>query len=122
MNDKEKTLIFGGQARLPRELSAVEVFQVVAVVEVDTGKVVETDFTPCPPLITSMLKQMTAGMSLQNDTNDLLNEIEQRLHHKSKKAVITSIKDLFREYREYQYRVSRGAHPSVLGPSDAPCQ
>jgi hypothetical protein len=113
MNYKEKTLIFGGQARLPKELSAAEVFQVMAAVEVDTGKVVETDFTPCPPLIMGMLKQMMVGMSLQNDVNDLLVEIEQRLFHKCKKAVITAIKDLFREYREYQYRVSKTSHPSL---------
>lgn len=112
MNYKEKTLIFGGQARLPKELSAAEVFQVMAAVEVDTGKVVETDFTPCPPLIMGMLKQMMVGMSLQNDVNDLLVEIEQRLFHKSKKAVITAIKDLVREYREYQYRASKNSHPT----------
>ena len=115
MNYKEKTLIFGGQARLPKELSAAEVFQVMAAVELDTGKVVEADFTPCPPLIMRMLKQMMVGMSLQNDVSDLLNEIEQRLFHKSKKAVITAIKDLVREYREYQYRVSKSSHPTSEG-------
>ncbi|MBI3812785.1 MAG: DUF3870 domain-containing protein [Nitrospirae bacterium] len=112
MNFKEKALIFGGQARLPKELSADEVFQVMAVVDVETGKVIEADFTPCPPLIMAMLKQMMVGMSVQNDVNDLLVEIEQRLFHKSKKAVITAIKDLVRECREYQYRASKNSHPS----------
>ena len=107
MNYKGKILIFGGQARLPKELSAAEVFQVVAAVEVDTGKVVEVDFTPCPLLIMGMLKKMMVGMSVQNDVNDLIIEIELRLFHKSKKAVITAIKDLFREFREYQYRLSK---------------
>jgi hypothetical protein len=115
MDYKGKTLLFGGQARLPKELSAAEVFQVMAAVELDTGKVLETDFTPCPPLIMGMLKQMMVGMSLQNDVNDLLNEIEQRLFHKCKKAVITAIKDLFREYKEYQYRASKNSHPSSEG-------
>ncbi|HUK57226.1 MAG TPA: DUF3870 domain-containing protein [Nitrospiria bacterium] len=111
MDPKAGTFIFGGQARLPKELSAVEVFQVVAHIDVPTAKVVEVDFMPCPPLIVGMLRQMMVGMSLQNDVNDLLVEIEQRLFHKSKKAVITAIKDLVREYREYQYRATKSVHP-----------
>jgi Domain of unknown function (DUF3870) len=108
----ERTLIFGGQARLPKELSDNEVFQVMVAVEVDTGKIVEADFTPCPPLIMGMLKQMMIGMSLPNDVNDLLAEVDRRLFHKSKKAAITAIKDLAREFREYQYRMSKSASPS----------
>jgi Domain of unknown function (DUF3870) len=112
MNYKERTLIFGGQARLPKELSDNEVFQVMVAVEMDTGKVVEADFTPCPPLIMAMLRQMMIGMSLPNDVNDLLGEVERRLFHKSKKAAITAIKDLAREFREYQYRMSKSASTS----------
>jgi len=112
MDHNAGMFIFGGQARLPKELSAVEVFQVIAHVDVPTGKVVEVDFMPCPPLIIGMLKQMMVGMSLQSDANDLLLQIEQRFFHKSKKAVITAIKDLVREYREYLYRASKATHPS----------
>lgn len=111
----EKTLIFGGQARLPKELSDNEVFQVIAAVEVDTGKIVEADFRPCPPLILEMLKQMMTGMSLPNDVNDLLVEVDRRLFHKSKKAAITAIKDMAREYREYQYRASKTTPTSFEG-------
>ena len=39
------TLIVGGQARLPKELSAVEVFQVVVEVDRDTSKVLEASFS-----------------------------------------------------------------------------
>jgi hypothetical protein len=111
MTYKDGALIFGGQARLPKELSAAEVLQAVAEVEISSGKVLAVEFNPCPPLIARMLKQMMVGMSLQNDVSDLLTEIEQRLFHKNKKAVITAIKDLFREYREYQYRASKVVRP-----------
>lgn len=112
MNHNPGTFVFGGQARLPKEISAIEVFQVIAHVEVATGKVVEVDFMPCPTLITGMLRQMMVGMSLQSDVGDLLVQIEQRLYHKSKKAVITAIKDLVREYREFLYRASKASQPS----------
>jgi len=114
MTNSEGVLIFGGQARLPKELSAAEVFQVIAEVESTSGKILEVEFSPCPLLIARMLKQMVIGMSLQNDVGDLLREIEQRLFHKNKKAVITAIKDLFREYREYQYRASKGVRSYTM--------
>jgi hypothetical protein len=111
MTHNNGVLIFGGQARLPKELSADEVLQVIAEVEVSSGKVLAVDFNPCPLLIARMLKQMMVGMTLQNDVSDLLSEIEQRLFHKNKKAVMTAIKDLLRETREYQYRASKVVRP-----------
>lgn len=115
MKHNERTLLIGGQARLPKELSAGEVLQAVAEVELATGKVLDADFLPCPPLIVGMLKQLMIGMALPDDVNDLLHEVEQRLFYKGKKAVITAIKDLAREYREYQYRASKGLSPPPEG-------
>jgi hypothetical protein len=62
-----------------------------------------------------MLKKMRVGMSLPADVNDLIQEIELRLFHKCKKAVITAVKDLVREQREYQYRISKSSSPSAEG-------
>jgi len=107
MKPKGRALNFGGVARLPQELSANEVLQVNVEIEIETGKVLEADFKPCPELIARMLAQMMIGMSLPDDLNDLLSEIDQRLHYKGKKAVITAVKDLARELREYQYRASK---------------
>ena len=107
MEPKGRTLVLGGQARLPKELSSGEVFQVVVELDPDTVEVLEVSFAPCLPVIEKMLRQLMIGMNLETGVNDLLNEIEQRLHHKSKKAVMTAIKDLVREYREYMYRPSK---------------
>ena len=115
MKPNERTLIFGGQARLPKEISANEVFQVIAEVDLQTGKVRDVDFTPCPPSIARMLKRLMVEMSMPDDVNDLLIEIEHRLFHKCKKAVITAIKDLVREFREYQYRMTKSSYPSTEG-------
>jgi hypothetical protein len=104
MESKERTLIIGGQARLPKELSVGEVFQVVVELDPTKVEVLDVSFTPCVPVIEKMLRQLMIGMKLETDLNQVLDEIEQRLHHKSKKAVMTAIKDLVREYREYQFR------------------
>ena len=115
MKPKGRILVLGGQARLPKELSAGEVFQVVVELDPATVEVLEVSFAPCLPVIEKMLRQLMIGMNLETDVNDLLDEIEQRLHHKSKKAVMTAIKDLFREYREYKYRASKPPEKRLEG-------
>lgn len=114
MQSKEKTLIIGGQARLPKEMSEVDVFQVLAEVEAETGKVLQVEITPHSLLILGMLKQMLVGASLQDDVHALLQEIEQQLFHRAKKAVIAAVKDMAREYRESQSpkRPPPGPEPS----------
>ncbi|MBI3610188.1 MAG: DUF3870 domain-containing protein [Nitrospirae bacterium] len=102
MQPKERTLIVGGMARLPKEISEAEVFQVIAEVDAATGKVLEVDIAPSSPLILEMLKQILVGNSLLNGVGNLLREIDQRLFHRSKKAVIVAVKDMAREYRESQ--------------------
>ncbi len=112
MKLKGKTMVFGGQARLPKELSNNEVLQAVVEIELSGGKVLEAEFSPCPELITGFLKKLMIGMTLPDDAEDLLQLIEQRLYYKGKKAVITAIKDLVREYKEHQYRASKGFQAS----------
>ncbi len=41
-------------------------------------------------------------MHLENDFNAVLETIEQRMHHRIKKAVVAAIRDLMRTYREYK--------------------
>jgi hypothetical protein len=102
MPPKERTLIVGGQARLPKEITEAEVFQVIAEVDEGTGKVLAVEIAPNSPLILEMLKQMLVGISLRNGVANLLAEIDQRLFHRAKKAVIVAVKDMAREYRESQ--------------------
>ena len=102
MISKGTTMIFGGMARLPKEFTDAEVFQVIAEVDAATGKVLEVEIVPHIPLILKLLKPMMVGMSLKNDYHDLLTAIEQQLFHRTKKAVIVAVKDMVREYRESQ--------------------
>lgn len=96
------TLIVGGQARLPKELSTGEVFQVVVEVDRDTSKVLEASFSPCLPVIEKMLRQELIGVSLDTEASSILETIEKRLYHRNKRAVITAVKDVVREYKEYR--------------------
>jgi hypothetical protein len=102
MQTKDRTLIFGGMARLPKEITEAEVFQVIAEVDEATAKVLKIEIDPGSMLILELLKQTLVGMSLKNDVYVLLQEIDQRLFHRAKKAVIVAVKDMAREYRESQ--------------------
>jgi hypothetical protein len=115
MPTKERTLIIGGQARLPKELTEAEVLQVISEVEETTAKVLAVEMVPNSPLILEMLKQLLVGVSLKNDMHPLLLEIEQRLFHRAKKAVIVAVKDMAREYRE-----SRLPKPVPIIPNPNP--
>lgn len=94
---------------MPQELAANEVLQVNVEIEIETGKVLEADIKPCPELIARIIKQMMIGICLPDDLNALLSEIERRLFYKGKKAVITSLREVGHELREYQHRASKGS-------------
>ncbi len=103
MQTKKHTLILGGQARLPKEISTGQVFQVVVELDPEENRVIRASFAPCPSVIEDFLKQMIIGVNLETQLNDVLVAVEQRLQLRSKKAVLTAIKDLDRAYREYRY-------------------
>ena len=115
MKHKGRSAFFGGQARLPKELSATEVLQAVAEVDLASGGIVDLDLTPCPELISRTLKQMMVGMTLPGDLDELIQVIEGRLFYKGKKAVVTAVKDMVREYKEYLYRAAKGGDHSPVG-------
>jgi len=102
MKSNDGTFIVGGQARLPKELLGGGVLQVIAKVDPAAGKVLEVDIIPCPVLVENQLRPMLVGVSLRDDLSDVLLEIDRRLFHKSKKAIMVAIKDMAREYRERQ--------------------
>jgi len=115
MPTQEKKLIFGGMARLPKEFTDAEVFQVIAAVDPSTGKVSDVEILPDSPMILKLLKPMMVGMSLPGDLPDVLQKIELQLFHRYKKAVLVAVKDMVREFRESQ--MPKPVHPvSISDP------
>lgn len=99
---KKPTLILGGQARLPKAVSAFNVFQIAVEVEQDTGKVIEVSFEPCLPVISEFLKRLMIGRSLKTEVSTIMELIDRLVHCRSKKAILSAVKDVLREYKEYQ--------------------
>ncbi len=101
------TLVLGGQARLPKDLSTGILLQVVVELDPDRNEVLDACCSPCVPIIERLLKQLIVGINLETEIDVVLEGIEKRLHHRSKKAVSTAVKDLLREYKEYNYQASK---------------
>lgn len=109
------TLIVGGQARLPKELSSAEVFQLVVEVDRKKGEVTDMSCAPCLPVMEKMLKGLIVGIILETEYDIVLEAIEKRIVHRAKKAMATAVKDVVREYREHLNKASR---PREFGKAD----
>lgn len=99
-------MVIGGQARLPKELSEHAVLIILAKVAVQTGEILEVECSPSLDLVHGVLREAALGKKVPEDLELILNEIEGRLIFKGKRAILTAIKDLFREFHEHNSRRS----------------
>ena len=104
MESEKQTIILSGQARLPKNLSAEEVIQIIIEMNPDTDEIIDVSCSPCSSVIDKFLRKLMTGKSMESGPADLLEAIENRFHHRSQKAILTALRDLFREYREYRER------------------
>ena len=103
MRTNRETIVIGGDARLPRELSAGESFQVVLELDVETCEVIDVFFSPCAPIVQKYLGDLIIGKNLETDMNEVMDHIEKRLLLKTRKAIIAAMRDLIRRYNEHKY-------------------
>ena len=102
MDSGTPTLIIGGQARLPKELSPGTVLQLVVELDQKENKVIDVSCSPCVPVVEKALKCLILGVNLETDLDIVLAGIEKRIIHRGKKAMSTAFKDLVREYKEFK--------------------
>ncbi|HEY5648015.1 MAG TPA: DUF3870 domain-containing protein [Nitrospiria bacterium] len=100
MAERKNTIVVGGQARLPKELSDNIVLTVLAKMETATGKILEVECLPCMKLVQDLLGDVVLGRNIPDDLDAILNELEKRLIFKGKRALMTAMKDLAREFQE----------------------
>ena len=106
MSSTKNTIVVGGQARLPKELSANVVLTVMAVLERSTGKILEVDCQPCMNLVKGLLGDILLGKNVPDDLEMILSAMDDRLFFKGKRALMTAIKDLSREFQEQKFKSS----------------
>ncbi len=104
MADTKRTMVIGGQARLPKELSENAVLILLAKVDVQTGKIQDVECSPSLDLVHGLFREAALGKKIPDDLEAILSEIDSRLVFKGKKAILTAIKDLSREFQEFKAR------------------
>lgn len=113
MGDK---ITIGGFSRLPRELSDRGACEIFCEVDSKTGKVVQAECRLPSPLISrALVEPLVTGVKL-TDPKDIArvnHELETRLVHRAKKAVMAAFADLVREYSDLKSGRTREAAPDL---------
>ena len=97
------SLILGGNARLPKDLTSGTVLELAMEVDLPSGNIIEVSFSPCLPVIHEFLRPLMVGRNIHKDIDLIINTIDQRLIHRTKKAVMAAIRDAIRQFQEHQY-------------------
>ena len=100
MEKMRQTVVIGGQSRLPQDLFPDRVLQLVVELEETSGNIKDVAFIPPLPVVQNLVLKQMNGMNIVLDLAETIKMIEERVHHRSRKAIIAAIRDLLREYRE----------------------
>lgn len=99
--NKEDTVLLCGQARLPQEMAPPFLFVIFVVVEKRGGRVIKVSCCPTAPLLEKFLQKVMEERSLISDLEDILQEMEASFFGRMKRAVITAIKDLHKQFPDF---------------------
>lgn len=96
-------ILLAGYAKLPSNTSAQKMYDqlvVVADVDFESGMILDVDCTMATDLGKRFVSSIMKGYCLLNGTEALLEEIELKYFGHLKKALLTAIKELGRQYSE----------------------
>lgn len=94
--------IFSGHGQLPEgtNLSVIHKYATVVVkIDMDTGVILECDVPILCDMHTKFIAELVCGRSIETDLNGILDEINERVHSLSTKAIITSLQVIYNRYR-----------------------
>jgi len=100
----KKTLFIAGYAKLPSNITANNLYDVLACaveVEKETGVIVDADCTLATELSRDFIKRLLKGYDLLNDFDTIISQIEERYHGNANKALITAIKKIKDKYHSH---------------------
>lgn len=95
------THIFAAHAQLPVGTDLQERFKVltlVVVVDIDSGKIIDCVVPMYCKLHNDFVANILRGKCLDNDKGSIIEEIDERIHTVSKRALITTIQGLHNNY------------------------
>lgn len=99
-----ETIFFTGYAKLPSNITAEKLYEVIAVgVEVDpkTGIIVDSDVTLATDVAKTFFRKLTNGYNLSEGIDGLTKRFEMRYFGSARKAIITGLKIMYEKWLAY---------------------
>ncbi|MBH0155699.1 DUF3870 domain-containing protein [Fictibacillus sp. 5RED26] len=97
----ERTRMIAGHAKLPQGMSASEIHQTLTVtIETDHQYwvILNASCTLSTQHAQSFFSSLLKGFSLMDGCDPIVNTIERNYHGKAKTALITAVKDAYKQY------------------------
>ncbi|GEK60070.1 hypothetical protein CHL76_11695 [Marinococcus halophilus] len=98
----DNVVFIAGHARLPEGMAAQSMFQTLTVtVEIDReyGVILESSCTLATAHGREFINRLLKGYSLRNGIEKPINLIEHNYSGKAKNAIISALKDLYKQYK-----------------------
>lgn len=104
---KIETILLSSYVKLPTNTTAQKIYDqlvLVAVVDINTGRIVKVDCSLVTALAKSFLNQIMAGYNLNSGVAELQEKIDRWYYGHLKKSLLTAAKLLCVQYDEFKTR------------------
>lgn len=104
-NQKHNTILFTGYAKLPSNITAGEMYNVIGVIvviDMEREEIIEADCTLATELARRYASEAMLGYNLKNGIEPLLRRIDQIYQGSAKRAIITALRVIYDKYRSYK--------------------
>lgn len=101
----DDTIYFVSYSKLPADISATYVHEVVGVgflINVKTGIIEDVMVTLISDLVKEFLAYLIIGHNIEEGIDNIIEKIEKRFFGQSQKAVIVAIKGVYRRYLQWK--------------------
>jgi hypothetical protein len=116
------SIIIGGFSRLPKEISASGTWtcELIAEIDIETSKILRANCSIPSPLISDLVEPILKDLELDKpaEVERVTEELQSRLVHRAKKAVIAALADAVREYHFYKTGGEKRETASDLASDD----
>ena len=102
---KGETIFFTAYARLPSNITAAKLYEVVAIgfeINPETDEIVASDCTLATQVARDFVTGLIVGYNLSNGIDGLTDRFEKRYHGSARKAIITALKIFFDKWLAYK--------------------
>lgn len=102
-NAVKKTHVFQGISKLPTGSGIYKKYKSLTIlleIDMEKGLIINSNFPEYNELNNSVLDAIIRGKSLENNLEEIIEDINERLNVTSKKTLINALREIYNEYIE----------------------